>query len=56
MSKSDWSRAKKRKKKGKKDNSPKDSAAQLTDDIEQDFPYESDIIDNSHNRDLDTDI
>ena len=25
-------------------------------DIEQDFPYESDNIDNSHNRDLDTDI
>ncbi|MHC1571863.1 MAG: hypothetical protein ACXQTL_03845 [Methanosarcinales archaeon] len=34
----------------------KDSAAQLTADIEQDFPYESDNIDNSHNRDLDTDI
>ncbi|MEO2122405.1 MAG: hypothetical protein ABGY10_03675 [bacterium] len=56
MSRSDWSRAKKHNKKGRKDNSPKDSAAQLTADIEQDFPYESDNIDNSHNRDLDTDI
>ena len=56
MSRSDWSKAKKRKKKGKKNNSHKDSAAQLTADIEQDFPYESDNIDNSHHRDLDTDI
>lgn len=57
MSRSDWSRAKKRKKKV-----PKDSAAQLSADIRRDFPYESDDprntnnADNDHNRDLDSDI
>ena len=58
VSRSDWSKAKKRKKKV-----PKSSAAQLSADIRRDFTYESDNprnvnynADNNHNRDLDSDI